>query len=159
MAAIDPSSKTGANNTTAIQDPTEPELIFTIGNPYVSTISGTSFTTQAKIGNYIRISGEDYVILTIADDTTTNASRYITFTSATTGTISTLNTSSTKLTYNPLLATVSLIGGNLIVSNSGSIGNLSISVLVRYLDETYREYSINIGKIIKGNLKDEVFWD
>ena len=29
----------------------------------------TAFTTQAKVGNYIRISGEDYVILAIADDT------------------------------------------------------------------------------------------
>lgn len=29
----------------------------------------TAFTTQAKIGNYIRVNGEDYVILTITDDT------------------------------------------------------------------------------------------
>ena len=35
------------------------------------------------------------------DDTTTNATRYLTFTSATSGTITTENTSSTKLTYNP----------------------------------------------------------
>ena len=39
--------------------------------------------------------------ITIADDTTTNATRYLTFTSATSGTITTENTSSTKLTYNP----------------------------------------------------------
>jgi len=30
---------------------------------------GTSFTTQAKIGNYIRASGEDYVIVSITDAT------------------------------------------------------------------------------------------
>ena len=29
-----------------LEDPTTPELVFTIGNPYVSTISDTSFTTQ-----------------------------------------------------------------------------------------------------------------
>lgn len=37
----------------------------------------------------------------ITDDTTTNATRYINFTSATTGTLSTIYTSSTKLQYNP----------------------------------------------------------
>jgi hypothetical protein len=39
--------------------------------------------------------------LTIVDDTTTNATRYLTFTSATTGTITSENVSSTKLTFNP----------------------------------------------------------
>jgi hypothetical protein len=37
----------------------------------------------------------------IVDDTTTNATRYLTFTSATSGNITTQNTSSTKLQYNP----------------------------------------------------------
>lgn len=39
--------------------------------------------------------------LGITDDTTTNATRYITFTSATSGNITTENVSSTKLQYNP----------------------------------------------------------
>lgn len=39
--------------------------------------------------------------VTIADDTTTNATRYLVFTSATTGTVTTQNVSSTKLQYNP----------------------------------------------------------
>jgi len=39
--------------------------------------------------------------LTITDDTTTNATRYLTFTSATSGSITGANTSSTKLTFNP----------------------------------------------------------
>lgn len=39
--------------------------------------------------------------LSIVDDTTTNATRYITFTSATSGNITTENVSSTKLQYNP----------------------------------------------------------
>jgi hypothetical protein len=39
--------------------------------------------------------------LTVTDDTTTNSTRYLTFTSATSGSISAINTSSTKLTYNP----------------------------------------------------------
>jgi hypothetical protein len=39
--------------------------------------------------------------VTIVDDTTTNATRYLVFTSATTGSVSTQNVSSTKLQYNP----------------------------------------------------------
>ena len=39
--------------------------------------------------------------VTIADDTSTNATRYLVFTSATTGTVTTQNVSSTKLQYNP----------------------------------------------------------
>ena len=39
--------------------------------------------------------------ITIADDTSTNATRYLVFTSATTGTVSTQNVSSTKLQFNP----------------------------------------------------------
>ena len=39
--------------------------------------------------------------ITIADDTTTNAIRYLVFTSATTGTVTTQNVSSTKLQFNP----------------------------------------------------------
>lgn len=38
---------------------------------------------------------------TVTDDTTTNATRYLTFTSATSGSITGVNVSSTKLTYNP----------------------------------------------------------
>ena len=39
--------------------------------------------------------------LTLTDDTSTNASRFLTFTSATSGSISAANVSSTKLIYNP----------------------------------------------------------
>jgi hypothetical protein len=45
--------------------------------------------------------------LGITDDTTTNATRYIAFTSATSGNITTENVSSTKLQYNPSTGTLS----------------------------------------------------
>jgi hypothetical protein len=51
--------------------------------------------------------------ITVADDTSTNASRYLTFTSATSGTISTVNTSSTKLAYNPSTGLLSLISATM----------------------------------------------
>ena len=66
---------------------------------------------------------------TITDDTTTNAPRYINFTSTTSGTLSTINTSSTRLTYYPVNGNV-VVGGNLTVSGangiSSFIGNVGI---------------------------------
>jgi len=44
--------------------------------------------------------------ITVTDDTTTNATRYVTFTSATSGSISGEDVSSTKLTYNPSTGTL-----------------------------------------------------
>lgn len=44
--------------------------------------------------------------VTIADDTTTNATRYVGFVSATSGTATTLNVSSTKLYFNPSTGTL-----------------------------------------------------
>ena len=38
-------------------------------NGVVTGTAGTAFTTEAKIGNYIRVSGEDYVILSITSNT------------------------------------------------------------------------------------------
>jgi len=48
--------------------------------------------------------------LTITDDTSTNATRYLTFTSATSGTVTSENVSSTKLQYNPSTGTLKSVG-------------------------------------------------
>jgi len=51
--------------------------------------------------------------LTVVDDTTTNANRFLTFTSATSGTITSENVASTKLTFNPssgTLTTTTFVG-------------------------------------------------
>ena len=48
--------------------------------------------------------------LTVTDDTSTNATRYLTFTSATSGTISAINTSSTELSWNPSTGILNLNG-------------------------------------------------
>jgi hypothetical protein len=64
---------------------------------YVLTSNGASAPTWQ-----VNASG-----LGIVDDTTTNATRYITFTDVTTGTITTENVSSTKLQYNPSTGTLS----------------------------------------------------
>jgi hypothetical protein len=56
--------------------------------------------------------------LTISDDTTTNASRYLTITSATSGTITSANTSSTKLSYNPSTGLLSFISATMAGTSS-----------------------------------------
>ena len=70
---------------------------------YVLTSNGASAPTWQANANGI----------TIADDTTTNATRYVTFSDLTTGTETTLDVSSTKLTYNPSTGILASTGLNL----------------------------------------------
>jgi hypothetical protein len=56
--------------------------------------------------------------LAITDDTTTNAARYLTITSATSGTITAANTSSTKLSYNPSTGLLSFISATMAGTSS-----------------------------------------
>jgi hypothetical protein len=58
--------------------------------------------------------------VTITDDTTTNATRYIILTNATSGQITTGNVSSTKLTYNPLTG---LLSSSLLNADNGIVLN------------------------------------
>ena len=67
---------------------------------YVLTSNGASAPTWQANANGI----------TIADDTTTNATRYLTFSDLTTGTETTLDVSSTKLTFNPSTGVLSATG-------------------------------------------------
>ena len=75
--------------------------------------------------------------ITITDDTTTNATRYITFTSATSGTITGENTSSSKLQYNPSTGTLtattfsgSIAGSNVSGNISGNAANVTGTVAI-----------------------------
>ncbi|UOF80242.1 phage-related tail fiber protein [Caudoviricetes sp.] len=64
---------------------------------------------------------------TITDDTTTNATRYLNFTSATSGSLSTLYTSSTKLQYNPSTGVVSLPSLSLTTALSAGNGGTGLT--------------------------------
>jgi hypothetical protein len=76
---------------------------------YVLTSNGASAPTwQANASG-----------LTITDDTTTNSSFYLTFTSASTGNITTANVSSTKLSFNPSTGILTL-GAALPVASGGT---------------------------------------
>ena len=86
-------------------------LTSTPANGALDIGNGTGFTrTTLTAGSGITITNASGSITvatsggsgaTITDDTTTNGTRYINFTSATSGSLSTIYTSSTKLKYNP----------------------------------------------------------
>ena len=83
-----------------------------IGNSTGNTLTKGTLTAGTGIsitngGGSITVASTVTAGVTVSDDTTTNATRYPLFTSATTGSISTENVSSTKLTYNPSLGTLS----------------------------------------------------
>jgi len=59
--------------------------------------------------------------LAIVDDTTTNATRYLAFTSATTGNITTANVASTKLQFNPSTGNFATSGTLFFNSNQAAI--------------------------------------
>jgi hypothetical protein len=96
----------------------------------VSTSSITLATVNANVGTFgdggaipsITVNAKGLVTgvstsaivsgITITDDTSTNATRYVTFTSATSGTITGENVSSSKLTYNPSTGTLAATNVN-----------------------------------------------
>jgi hypothetical protein len=92
--------QSGANATTFVTAPTS-------GSTFLEW-SGSAFQWSAAAGG-----------VTITDDTTTNATRYVTFTDATTGTEPGLDVSSTKLQFNPS-------SGALTVSGQLSADNITI---------------------------------
>ena len=75
--------------------------------PYQSGANATTFLAAGSDGQVLKLASgvptwsSDASGVTITDDTTTNATRYLTFTDATTGTETGLDVSSTKLTFNP----------------------------------------------------------
>jgi hypothetical protein len=81
------------------------------------TWNGSAFTWAAAAGG-----------LTISDDTTTNATRYLTFTSATTGSITSANVSSTKLTFNPSTGNLTspIATHNSVVLNGSTSGTTTL---------------------------------
>jgi hypothetical protein len=78
---------------------------------YVLTSNGASAPTWNANANGV----------TITDDTTTNATRYITFSELTAGTETTLDVSSTKLQFNPSTGNLSASGALLFNSNQAAI--------------------------------------
>jgi hypothetical protein len=106
----------GANGSVPYQTGSGATTFLAAGtNGYVMTLSGGVPTWAAAASSGI----------TISDDTTTNATRYLTFTSATSGSITSENVSSTKLKYNP--STGELTAPVQIASNGININSATVS--------------------------------
>ena len=99
--------------------------------PYQSATGTTGFTAAGTSGQILQSNGTSVPTwvtftggATITDDTTTNATRYPLFSSATSGTLSTVYTSSTKYKYNPLLGDLTapqIVASNGLHENAGTI--------------------------------------
>jgi hypothetical protein len=107
--------------------------------PYQSNTDTTTFLAAGSDGQVLKLASgvptwsSDASGVTITDDTTTNATRYLTFTDATTGTETGLDVSSTKLQFNPstgvLLSTgFSGSGASLTSLNAGNISTGTLPV-------------------------------
>jgi len=94
---------------------------------YVLTSNGASAPTWQANANG----------LAITDDTTTNATRYLTFTDATTGTITGENVASTKLQFNPSTGTLSSTSfsssaGATFATSSGNVSIGTTTALAKF---------------------------
>jgi hypothetical protein len=80
------------------------------GTAYAFTAAGTAGYVLTSNGASAPTWEANASGLAITDDTTTNATRYLTFTSATTGSITGANVASTKLSINPSTGILSVTG-------------------------------------------------
>ena len=101
-----------------------------IGNSTGNTLTKATITAGTGISvtngsGSITIANTQTAGVSISDDTSTNAARYPLFTSATSGSITTENVSSTKLTYNPSVGT--LTAPNLEASNGMLVHSYTIN--------------------------------
>ena len=112
----------GANGSVPYQTGSGATTFLAAGtNGYVMTLAGGVPTWAAAASSGI----------TISDDTTTNATRYLTFTSATSGSITSENVSSTKLKYNPstgeLTAPITIASNGLVVNATTLVSSYTIA--------------------------------
>lgn len=104
---------------------------------YVLTSNGASAPTWQANANG----------LAITDDTTTNATRYLTFTSASTGSITGANVSSTKLSFNPSTGYLSVTGLTSPVINNPTVTNYVESVVAIGNSSTAQTLSLTNGTV------------
>lgn len=105
--------------------------------PYQTSSGTTTFLAAGTNGQIMTLAGgvptwaaAPATGITITDDTTTNATRYLTFTSATTGSITGENVSSTKLQFNPstgLLSTTSVTASSTV---TGALVNATNGIYI-----------------------------
>jgi hypothetical protein len=109
--------------------PTAGAVAYGSGTAYAFTAAGTSGQFLKSAGAGAPVWDTPTSAITITDDTTTNASRYLLFTSATSGTISTENTSSTRLSFNPSTGYLTVTGLTSPIINNPTVTNYVESVV------------------------------
>jgi hypothetical protein len=155
--------------------------------PYQSAADTTTFLPAGTDGQVLKLASgvpswsSDTSGVTITDDTTTNATRYITFSELTAGNETTLDVSSTKLQFNPstgvltatgfagagtgLTGTASSlsIGGNAATATSATNVSGTVAIANGGTGETTRQAAIDAlagavtsGQYLRGNGTDVV---
>ena len=111
--------------------------------PWQSAASTTGFTAAGTTGQVLTSNGTSVPTWTtpagsvsLSDDTTTNATRYPLFAAATSGSVTTEYTSSTKYQYNPSTGFLTSVGHSLSISalTSSNTSNLSIGGNLSFSD-------------------------
>jgi hypothetical protein len=87
--------------------------------------------------------------LSITDDISTNATRYVLFDDATSGTITGANVSSTKLTFNP--STGNLVAGGTVTANSDEKLKTNIKTIDNALDKVLSLRGVEFDRIDTGD--------
>ena len=116
-------------------------LSFAAGNNI--TISACTSTKTITISSTAVGGGSGAANIAIVNDTTSNATRFISFTDSTSGNVSTLFTSDDKLTYNPSSGTLQLTAleitaNNNISANTKVITGTSLTTLDTFSADLYR---------------------
>ena len=113
-------------------DKTKLDGIASGANNYSLPTASASVIGGVRVGSGLSIDGSGILSAsattsTVADDTTTNTTRYITFSNAASGTISSFGVSSTKLTFNPAT-------GDLSATNFNSTSDASKKTNIRTIE-------------------------
>jgi hypothetical protein len=87
--------------------------------------------------------------LTVTDDTSTNATRYILFDDVTSGTVTAANVSSTKLTFNP--STGNLVAGGTVTANSDKKLKTNIKTIENALHKVLSIRGVEFDRIDTGD--------
>lgn len=86
--------------------------------------------------------------ISISDDTTTNATYYLGMATATSGTLSALTISSTKLTFNP--STGNLVAGGTVTANSDEKLKTNVKTLENALDKVLNLRGVEFDRVDTG---------